>query len=783
MPERLLAFLRNELTLSPARWKAIGRVVVACAIATTAVMTFRIPEGGWLIITIFVVSQPDIGASLRRALQRLGGTFLGALGAIFLAVALPQQPWFQLPLLAAAIAFGVYLSRTSAQPYIPLLAVLTMVLAVDMNPTDPSASVETALWRFFNIATGNLIGTLCQAWLWPEDTEALLLDHLAGSLRESDKRIEQALLPLDEVTTDAARLGASEERVMNSLGQWTTWLTNAEHGGSGLRRHHEDLVDLIGDVNQIAIASQQIARAASALAARGVAADVPEPLHAVADALRERCRVAATAIEARSWTPELDTLEELVPPLTRALAVAEDSNLTRSTQQNELLRAAILSSALSVAEGLDSLHDAVDFLRPREQRRHEERRSPLFRTELSAFVPAPPEGARSADIAASLKASLAAILAWIYLNAIDWPGGITAVVTAVLCSLDNYGAMIQKAVLRFGGALIGGLIALLAITVFLPNITSLPGFLILTTIIFGIGAWVQSGTVRISYAGVQLAYAATLMLINSFEPSVDLTPFRDRVTGIFVGILAVVFVYAIFGEVRARVWALDNAAGTLRMLAQAASIGLRGLEPAQEEAPAGGYRQALCRRLSFSYRLLTESSWEDWLSADREASQAEVTQLRRVLDRVRAVYRVTVSLIWNRLEFQRRSGAEDVGRPEVQAVGRAVPEALRLFAKRLEHAGEPDAEAEACLAQLRARIDHAARILDSLDAGHALPPERRLFQRRMRAQLGFYEHLIALLGYLDEDARSLRVGEDTFSVAGWLRGPTHRHDMPSIRPT
>lgn len=783
MTERFVAFLRRELELSPARWRAIGRVVVACAIGTTAVMTFRIPEGAWILITIFIVSQPDLGASVKRALQRLGGTSVGALAAILVAVAIPQQPWFQLTFFAVAIAIGVYLGRSSAAPYVPVLAVLTMVLAVDMKLTDPSGSVETALWRFFNISVGNLIGTLCQAWLWPEKTEDLLLDRLAASLHASEERMEQALVPLEDVITDKASLAESEERVMNSLGQWTTWLTNAELVRRDVRQHHDDLVDLIGDVNQVAIASQQIARAAANLAESGVAVDLPGPIRTLVQDVQERCRRASKAIADRSWDASLDALDAVTPPLSRALADVENREIGNTAAEADLMRAGVLSSILSVAEGIDSLHDSVDFLRPAEQRTKQPNRSPLVRIEPSSWAAATHKGSRETDVIASMKATLAALLAWVYLNAIDWPGGITAVITAVLCSLDNYGAMIQKSVLRFVGALAGGLVALIAITVFLPNIESLPGFLILTSIVFGIGAWVQSGTVRISYAGVQLAFAATLMLIHSYEPSVDLTPFRDRVTGIFVGLIAVVIVYSIFGEVRARTWALGNAAETLRLLARTASVGLRGLEPSREEAPAGGYRQALCQRLSFGYRLLTESTYEDWLSSDSNAAREEVSQLRRVLDRVRALYRVTISLVWNRLDFQRSSAADRAARPEVEAVGRAVPEALRIFADRLENAGVPDQDAEHCLEKLRARIEQASTAVNTIDEGAPGDSESRAYRNRMRAQLGFYQHLVILLAYLDEDARSLRIGEDTFSMAGWLRGPVQRRDMPSIRPT
>ena len=70
MFERFAAFLRLELAPSPARWRATARVVIACAIATTLESVGQRPEGSWLIITILIVSQPDAGASIAKALER-----------------------------------------------------------------------------------------------------------------------------------------------------------------------------------------------------------------------------------------------------------------------------------------------------------------------------------------------------------------------------------------------------------------------------------------------------------------------------------------------------------------------------------------------------------------------------------------------------------------------------------------------------------------------------------------------------------------------------------------
>ena len=118
---RLAAFLRTELALSPQRWRAIGRIVVACAIATALIMTLRIPEGGWLILTILIVSMPDTGASVLRAVQRLLGTLVGCAVAIAFVIAFPQQPWIQVPAIAVVIGLLLHI----AVVYLGLLKLLT----------------------------------------------------------------------------------------------------------------------------------------------------------------------------------------------------------------------------------------------------------------------------------------------------------------------------------------------------------------------------------------------------------------------------------------------------------------------------------------------------------------------------------------------------------------------------------------------------------------------------------------------------------------------------------
>jgi len=781
---RLFAFLRTELALSPQRWRAIGRIVVACAIATTLIMTLRIPEGGWLILTILIVSMPDTGASVLRAVQRLLGTLVGCAVAIAFVIAFPQQPWILVPFIGVSIGIGIYLSRTVAAPSIPILGTLTMVLAIPgvMDSGSPE-SIHRALWRLVEISTGNIIGTLCQAVLWPERPEKLLVKHLAQSLRYSRDRMNEVLLPRDQIVTDPDRLANSEERVMNSLAQWTTWLNNATHTGSGLRARHDDFMNLIGETNQVAVASQQIARIAAAMAIQGNSATFAPEIVQRVEAIRERCLRYAAAIEAGAWTPELDALPPLANDLSRAIVDTEGSDLEAAAPERASDdRATVLSSLLSIAQGLDGMHDAVDFLRPASERRSGARRSPLFPQERQTFSWRGYSNVRKADVVSAGKGALAAIIAYIYLDAIDWPGGITAIVTAVLVCLDSYGAMILKSVLRVIGAFVGGLASLLVILYVIPQITSLAPFLVVTSLVFGLAAWVQTGSPRISYAGLQIGFAAALVLIDTHYPSTDLMPFRDRMLGIFTGLVIVLAVYGIFGEVRSRIWAIDNCVETLRLLARCSTLGFRDVAPAREQSPLLGFRLEIFHRMSFGYRLLTESTYEDWFSRDKAGTQEERAALRQLLDRVRSLQRVVLSLVWNRLDFQRRSDSPSGGRSEVEAVGQALPETLEAFASRIDHVNRPDVSALAARERFSEKLECARVALEAHPVSSASSEEERELHRLLHSQVGFYRDVEILLGLLAQDARDLHISPDRFSLLARLRGSERRPESPYIRP-
>lgn len=151
-----------------------------------------------------------------------------------------------------------------------------------------------------------------------------------------------------------------------------------------------------------------------------------------------------------------------------------------------------------------------------------------------------------AHIRFALKVTLAAMFCYFFYTGVDWFGIHTAFITCIFTALETTGATLYKGILRITGAVIGGLLALFSIIVLVPHMESLASLVILTACAAAIAGWVATGTERIAYAGLQIAFAFFYSLFPGFQPyvpDIDLTNVRDRVVGILFGLVVMTYVF------------------------------------------------------------------------------------------------------------------------------------------------------------------------------------------------------------------------------------------------
>ena len=144
----------------------------------------------------------------------------------------------------------------------------------------------------------------------------------------------------------------------------------------------------------------------------------------------------------------------------------------------------------------------------------------------------------------ALKVTLAAMFCYIVYEAIDWSGIHTALITCTFIALETTGATLHKGVLRIGGCVIGGALALLTIVFLMPHMETIASLIVVVACASAVAGWVATGNEMISYAGLQLAFAFFYSVFQGYAPDTDLDNVRNRVVGILFGLIVTGIVFA-----------------------------------------------------------------------------------------------------------------------------------------------------------------------------------------------------------------------------------------------
>ena len=144
----------------------------------------------------------------------------------------------------------------------------------------------------------------------------------------------------------------------------------------------------------------------------------------------------------------------------------------------------------------------------------------------------------------ALKTTIAIMIVYSVYSLLDWPGLLTSIVTVFFVALGSVGETVHKLTLRISGAIIGGAIAGLSIVFILPHFTDIGQLCLLIGTVASFAAWVSTSSERLSYAGMQIALAFFMGMLQTYSPATDLTVLRDRVVGILLGNVVMTLVFS-----------------------------------------------------------------------------------------------------------------------------------------------------------------------------------------------------------------------------------------------
>jgi len=274
-----------------------------------------------------------------------------------------------------------------------------------------------------------------------------------------------------------------------------------------------------------------------------------------------------------------------------------------------------------------------------------------------------------AHVRFALKVTFAAMFCYILYSAIDWSGIHTAFITCTFIALESTEATLYKGTLRIVGCVIGGALALFSIVFLMPHMETIASLVVLVACASAIAGWGATGSERISYAGLQIAFAFFYSVFQGYAPDTDLDNVRNRVIGILFGLIVTGLVFEYIWPERT----IDRVRGALRqVLLQLAKLLVipspqtavkeakpkaqalvgeisRELEQAQRQAELTGFEigepqagdrvslgnlEATLSRaehmLDLATSLTTDSAWTEWQQLPPDAQHAE-SELRKAI--------------------------------------------------------------------------------------------------------------------------------------------------------
>src|SRR3954453_19411527 len=243
----------------------------------------------------------------------------------------------------------------------------------------------------------------------------------------------------------------------------------------------------------------------------------------------------------------------------------------------------------------------------------------------------------------ALKVTFAAMFCYIVYSAIDWSGIHTAFITCTFIALESTEATLYKGALRFVGCLIGGALALFSIVFLMPHMETIASLVVLVACASAIAGWVATGSERISYAGLQIAFAFFYNVFQGYAPDTDLDNARNRVIGILFGLIVTGLVFKYIWPERI----IDRLRVALRQALQqlARLLEIPRSDVSIEKGKAEANRLIAETSKSFEqarrYADLTESEFEQSPASGRRA----VESTEGTLSRAERVFVTATSLV------------------------------------------------------------------------------------------------------------------------------------------
>jgi multidrug resistance protein MdtO len=541
----LWEFLKHELAPYPGRALTAARIVLAVTLVMIICNTFRIPYAFVGGIYALVVSRDSPRATLNSA----GTILLLAAGGVAY-VLVSVQFVVSVPLLHflwnIASLFLAFFALTVVTNY-GAFACLALLISIAVTIWDRHVSAETNVEDTLWLSLAALIAVVVTSGVELAFGRSRPGDDIVVPVADRLAAVHSVLICYAERRSVDR---AAEEKVIRLGMLGTSTLRRALRRSDYSPRYRAQMsgvVALVGTLVDITTALTQLS---------------PEPIGIDREHLRSLA-VAVANIRA-------DLMYRRIPGPIQVNTEDEPHRVPLLREMENTV--ALIPQVFAGSQSIDEYHAPSE----------EMPGSKLIVAD--AFVN--PEHFRFA-----LKGCFAASACYVVYNSLDWPGmGVPVMLTCFFTAVSTIGTSRQRQVLRFAGFVVGGLVIGMGAQVFiLPYLDSITGFTVFFILVSALAAWFMTSSPRLSFFGLQLGAVFFVINMQKFAKETSLSVARDRVAGVFVGLLMMWLIFDRVWSAPASVEMRRVFISTLRLLARFAR------EPASADIPSAIRRASALR--------------------------------------------------------------------------------------------------------------------------------------------------------------------------------------------
>ncbi|WP_233837037.1 FUSC family protein [Paraburkholderia sp. ZP32-5] len=168
-------------------WLFSVKTFAAAMLALYIGLAFELPRPYWAMATVYIVSNPFVGATRSKAIYRALGTALGAAGAVLLVPPFVESPYLFSVIVATWVGTMLYfaVSDRTARSYVFMLSAYTMPIIALPSVTNPAGIFDLAVSRTEEITLGIVCASIVGSALFPSRLAPTIIERTDAWFRDA----------------------------------------------------------------------------------------------------------------------------------------------------------------------------------------------------------------------------------------------------------------------------------------------------------------------------------------------------------------------------------------------------------------------------------------------------------------------------------------------------------------------------------------------------------------------------------------------------------------------